>query len=258
MKSLFDISWKVNESEYRADPAYSYSTIAKFNREGFDNLDKLFDKIDTPSLTFGSMVDTLLTDGQEEFDNRFVVAQFPDIPDSIIKIVRELFNEYNTTYRTIEDIQDSEILEKVISYNYQPNWRPETRIKVVREKGSDYYKLLYLAIDKTLVSQEDYQDALDCVSVLRNSTYTKWYFEPNNPFNNEIERFYQLKFKGEWEGIPLRCMADLIIVDHKNKVIIPCDLKTSSKKEWKFHKSFIEWNYYIQAQLYFSHYYYHP
>ena len=42
----------------------------------------------------------------------------------------------------------------------------------------------------------------------------------------------------------------LIIVDHKNKVIIPCDLKTSSKKEWKFHKSFIEWNYWIQAQLY--------
>ena len=42
----------------------------------------------------------------------------------------------------------------------------------------------------------------------------------------------------------------LIIVDHKNKVIIPCDLKTSSKKEWKFYKSFIEWNYWIQAQLY--------
>ena len=45
-------------------------------------------------------------------------------------------------------------------------------------------------------------------------------------------------------------MGDLIIVDHKNKIIIPCDLKTSSKKEWKFHKSFLEWNYWIQAQLY--------
>lgn len=42
----------------------------------------------------------------------------------------------------------------------------------------------------------------------------------------------------------------LIIVDHKNKVIIPCDLKTSYKEEWNFWKSFIEWRYYIQANLY--------
>lgn len=39
-------------------------------------------------------------------------------------------------------------------------------------------------------------------------------------------------------------------MNHKDKTIIPCDLKTSSKKEWKFHKSFIDWNYWIQAQLY--------
>ena len=38
MKSLYDISWKVNEEEYRSDQAYSYSTIARFNREGFNVL----------------------------------------------------------------------------------------------------------------------------------------------------------------------------------------------------------------------------
>lgn len=42
----------------------------------------------------------------------------------------------------------------------------------------------------------------------------------------------------------------LLIVDHINKKIYPCDLKTSSHKEWEFHKSFIQWAYYIQAQLY--------
>ena len=44
-KTLFDISWKVSEDEYRNDSAYSYSTISRFNREGFDNLDKLFDAV---------------------------------------------------------------------------------------------------------------------------------------------------------------------------------------------------------------------
>lgn len=249
-KSLYDLSWQVSEEEYRADPAYSYSTIARFNREGFDNLDKLYDKIETPSLLFGSMVDTLLTDGQEEFDKRFEVAQFPDIPDSIIKIVKDVFREFNLTHRNLDSIPDSEIIMRAASFNYQPNWKPETRAKVIKEKGSEYYQLLYLSQDKILVNQNDYQDAQDCVNILKNHRYTKWYFEPNNPFNSNIERFYQLKFKGEWEGIPLRCMADLIIVDHENKVIIPCDLKTSSKKEWKFYKSFLDWNYWIQAQLY--------
>lgn len=250
VKSLEDISWKVNEEEYRSDPAYSYSTIAKFNREGFKNLNKLFDKVETSSLVFGSMVDTLLTDGLEEFNRKFEIAQFSSIPDSVIRVVKDIFREFHLTHRRLEDIPDSEILIRANSFNYQNNWKAETKIKSIREKGSDYYKLLYLSENKILVSNKDYQDAQDCVNVLKNHRYTKWYFEPNNPFNRTIERFYQLKFKGEWENIPLRCMADLIIVDHERKVIIPCDLKTSSKKEWEFHRSFIEWGYWIQAQLY--------
>ena len=142
-KSLYDISWQVSEEEYRADSAYSYSTIARFNREGFDNLDKLFDKLETPSLLFGSMVDTLLTDGQEEFDRKFIVAQFPDIPDSIIKVVKDIFREFNLTHRKLESIPDSEIIMRAASFNYQPNWKPETRAKVIKEKGAEYYQLLY-------------------------------------------------------------------------------------------------------------------
>lgn len=42
----------------------------------------------------------------------------------------------------------------------------------------------------------------------------------------------------------------LIIVDHEKKIVYPCDLKTSFKPEWRFYKSFMEWGYWIQAQLY--------
>lgn len=250
-KSLYDVSWQVNEEEYRADKAYSYSTIAKFNREGFDNLDKLFDKVDTPSLLFGSMVDTLLTDGQEEFNNRFEVAEFPSISDNLIQIARILFNSYHEIYRSIDLIPNDIIANVGESCDYYANPKYASyRVKKIKEECADYYNLLFLSIGKTLVSTKDYQAALECVSKLRDSKITKWYFENNNPFDDSVERFYQLKFKGEYDNIPLRCMADLIIVDHKNKVIIPCDLKTSFKTEWRFYKSFIEWNYWIQAQLY--------
>ena len=42
----------------------------------------------------------------------------------------------------------------------------------------------------------------------------------------------------------------LIIAQHDKKVIIPVDLKTSSKPEWDFYKSFIDWRYDIQGRLY--------
>lgn len=249
-KSLYDISWQVSEEEYRNDPAYSYSTIARFNREGFNGLDNLFDKLDTPSLLFGSMVDTLITDGQEGFDNNYLVADFPSVPDSIVKIVKSLFEEFGVEHRSLNIIPDIEIIRHAGIFEYQNNWKPETRAKVIKEKGADYYNLLFLAADKTIVSNEDYIPVVSCVETLKTSPVTKFYFESDNPFNNNIERLYQLKFKGTWESINLRCMADLVIVDHENKTVTPCDLKTSFHYEWEFYHSFMTWNYWIQAQLY--------
>jgi hypothetical protein len=98
-------------------------------------------------------------------------------------------------------------------------------------------------MDKKIVSTQTYQDAVTCVEQLKSSDATKWYFMEDSPFDDTIERLYQLKFKGEFDGIPLRIMADLIIVDHANKIIYPCDLKTSYKNEWDFYKSFYEWRY---------------
>ena len=249
MKSLKDISWDVTEDQYRADSALSYSTLSRFNREGFDNLAHLFDKTESPSLLFGSVVDTLLTGTKEEFEERFFVADFPELPDKQKEIVEGIFHAAKPG-ESWDKIMDAVILEYLLANNYQPNWRAETRIKVIREAGREYYDLLTLAEGKTVISQKLYQDALDCVETLRKSESTKWYFETDNPFNKNIERLYQLKFKGSYEGINLRCMADLIIVDHEKKIVYPCDLKTSFKPEWRFYKSFMEWGYWIQAQLY--------
>lgn len=249
MKSLKDISWDVTEDQYRADSALSYSTLSRFNREGFDNLAHLFDKIESPSLLFGSVVDTLLTGTKEEFEERFFVADFPELPDKQREIVEGIFHAAKPG-ESWDKVMDAVILEYLLANNYQPNWKVETRIKVIREAGREYYDLLTLADGKTVISQKLYQDALDCVETLRKSESTKWYFEADNPFNKNIERLYQLKFKGSYEGINLRCMADLIIVDHEKKIVYPCDLKTSFKPEWRFYKSFMEWGYWIQAQLY--------
>lgn len=248
-KSLKEISWDVPEEVYRQDSALSYSTLAKFKRSGFNELAHLFDRIETPSLTFGSAVDSIITGGEDEFNSRFMVAEFPPVPDSIITIVKYLFESYNHDYRILENIPDKEIIEVASQFNYQNNWKPETRAKVIKEKGSVYYKLLYLSKDKTILDTATNIDVRKAVEALRNSPTTRWYFAPDNPFEN-VERLYQLKFKATLNGIEYRCMADLLLIDYDKKEIIPIDLKTSGKPEWDFYKSFIDWSYQIQARLY--------
>lgn len=250
IKNFYDLSWQVDEPTYRADSALSYSTIARFHREGFNGLNKLFDKIESPSLLFGSLVDCLLTDSQEAFEELFIVAEFPNIPDSQSNIVKQLFDYYSEDYPTIEEIPNNIVSNTAEVLEFQKNWKPETRVKVIKENGSEYYKLLHLSIDKTLISTKDYKDAQECADILRTHPHTSHLFAPNNIFDKTIERFYQLKFKGTWNNINLRCMADLIMVDHDKKIVYPYDLKTSFKKEWDFHQSFLQWGYWIQAQLY--------
>lgn len=252
IKSLKDISWNVDESIYRKDPALSYSTLSKFEREGFNNIDNLFTPISTSSTVFGQCVDSIITGGQEEFDERFMVAEFPSTPDSIIKIVKSLFSQYGDFYRSLITIPDDVIIKETEYQSYQMNWKPETRAKVIKEKGADYYNLLFIAGSKTILDTSTHQDVCNAVRALKDSKATQFYFAEDNPFEPNIERFYQLKFKGEFNGVKYRNMADLIIVNHKEKWVKPVDLKTSSHTEWDFYKSFVDWRYDIQARLYWA------
>lgn len=249
-KSMYDISWKVTEPEYRKGNGLSYSTIARFHREGFDKLGSLFDRIDNPSLVFGSMVDTLITGSQEEFDSAFLVAEFPPVVDSQVNVIKYLFEKYSDEYQSILDIPDDSIIIATNILEFQSRWKSETRVKAIKENGIEYYNLLYLSIGKILVSTQEYKNAAECVKILKECSTTDFYFSPVNPFENNIEKLFQLKFKGTYEGIELRCMADEVIVNHDTKTATPIDLKTSFKQEWNFPESFIKWCYWIQAQLY--------
>ena len=250
-KSLKDISWQVTEPEYRVDNALSYSILSKYEREGFNNLDKLFDRVESPSLTFGSVVDTLITGSEEEFNQHFMVAQIDNsLSDALVNITKKLFNAWHTAFSDINDIPDNTIIDTIADIPWNSHWLPKTRVKKIKEDCAAYYKLLYIAEKRTIIDSYTYRDALNTVDKLKSSDATKFYFEQNNLFDNNIERFYQLKFKATFNNVEYRCMADELIVIHDRKIIVPVDLKTSSKPEWDFYKSFIDWRYDIQARLY--------
>lgn len=250
-KSLRDISWQVSENEYRQDPALSYSTLSRYEREGFNNLNKLFEKVESPSLVFGSAVDTLITGSEEEFNEHFMVAQL-DTPlsDTLITITKRLFKEWSSTYSNLIDIPNNVIVTTIQDIPWNNHWLPATRAKKIKEDCAAYYKLLYLSESKTILNSYIYRDVLNTVDKLRSSDATRFYFEADNAFDDNIERLYQLKFKATFNGVDYRCMSDLLVVIHDKKLVVPVDLKTSYKPEWDFYKSFIEWRYDIQGRLY--------
>ena len=251
-KSLSSIAWDVPESVYRADPALSYSVLAKYEREGFEHLDTLFNKVESPSLLFGSCTDCLLTDGDKAFSDNYFIADMPKISPSAEPIVKEIYATFHNAYTNINDIPESELMPILSQAGYKgnTNWGTKAKCDAIRKEGAAYYQTMFMAGDKTIVSQEMYNKVFACVRALKDSPATKMYFAENDPYS-DIERYYQLKFKGSLGGVNYRCMMDLAVVNHKEKYIIPCDLKTSSHREYDFPLSFVQWHYMIQARLYY-------
>lgn len=252
---LKQISWNVDEPTYRKDSALSYSTISRFDREGYSKLSTLFAPFSTPSTIFGNCVDTLITEGQDAFDKQYIVVDF-NVEDSIAKVVEVLYTRYGQTYKLLEAIPDKTIIEVTEELKYRANWKPETRAKVIKDKGSELYTIKLIAGTKTIISYDTKQDVDKAVEVLRTSPVTADLFGTQiaDVFDdrNTLIRDYQLKFRATIDEVPYRCMADLICTDVENKIIYPYDLKTSSHTEWEFYKSFVEFNYQMQARLYWK------
>lgn len=249
MKSIKDIAWSATEQEYRADKAISYSMLSKLQREGPESLREVT-KVDTEALRFGSLVDCLITE-PETLNERFRICDFSKPSQMLCDLSKYLYEEFKVS--SINKIPNDAIIDALGKFNYAPNRKLETRINDIKVKCDEYFRLLALSSNKIIMTSDDLRQAAKCVTMLKTHPFTWYYFNPSSEekLQGEYERVYQSKFKAEYQGIQVRCMFDLIIVDHKNKVIYPFDLKTSGHKEYKFVSSVKLWNYYIQASLYY-------
>ena len=251
MKKCNSIFWDIPEPEYRQDPALSQSILSTFERKGFECLNTLFDHVDTPSLTFGSAVDAIITGGEKEFQERFFVSDMPKLSTTAEPIIKEIYTQYHNAYTDISDIPESDLLPILTQYGYKgnTNWGVKAKCDAIKKAGAQYYQTMFMAQGKTILSQDVYNRVFACVRALKDSPQTRNYFADDDPFG-DIERVYQMKFKGELGGVTYRGMADLLVVNHKDKCIIPCDLKTSSGREYDFPEHFLQCSYQIQARLY--------
>lgn len=253
MKSLKEIALQIDEPTYRKMPELSYSIISRFQSVGFD-IDKLQESLSSPSLVFGSAVDAIITGGQEEFDKNFMVVDLPNIPESASNCVKVIWNKYKDTYKHLNEIP-MDVLNTELQLNgFWPNNRYSAQARIngfFKNPVEDYYQINYISENKTIINTELHTQILQAVNALKTSSATKDYFAEDNPWDNSIERLYQLKFRADLNGVGYKCMMDECIVFHDKKLIIPIDLKTSCSCEEKdFYLNWLKWHYNIQARLY--------
>jgi len=234
MKKFNELSENISESEYRNNGRFHYSDISGYVRNGFSYLMRP-EKEESESLTFGSMVDCIVTEGIDRFNERYCVARDFNLSDNQKVVISRIAAD--TDYDKLEDVPSDIVLESL-----RPFYKmPESQFAKLVKEGSDYYRFLFENKGKTPVDFMMYNDAIDVANAILNSPSVGFLFSGNE---KNVDRFFQLKFNGDIDGIPVTCMTDLVYVDHEQKKIWIVDLKTTcAGYEWEFPKSFVKWRY---------------
>ena len=241
----------ISERQYRQLPHLSYSMLAKYAREGFEGYLHLDDDEESESLTFGSVLDCLITE-PKLFDERFkvvdckVTGKTKDVLDYLLE------KHYEDKSDDISSVTKQEYIEAFSHCEFYPNLKLETKLlKFQNDDARLYYKEKQHARGKQIVTAEVFDDATRATNALKYDRYIGKFFADytKDPY---MESIYQLKLQARIGSYTYKCMIDLLIIDHSRKMIFPIDLKSSSKPEYEFPKSFSYWRYDLQARLYWN------
>lgn len=245
IKSIF---WDTDEQTYRSHPAISQSALSKFDREGFRRIQE--ETTITGAMTRGSLIDCLLTE-PDMFDSKYYVASYCPITDKPKGIIDTIYESYGHLYDELRDVPEEYILRIIKEEDYYPNRKDETNIKNIIKEGTIYYQNLVRGKGKEVILEANYKEAKNTADCLINHRYTEKYFNKMKLSEYE-EIIYQPKILLEDDRLPykLKCMFDVIYINHKDKYIKPMDLKTTSKDEDRFEENFISWRYDLQSSLY--------
>lgn len=252
--NIVPLEKKMTEPEYRALPYLSYSMLAGVAKDPASILNKEFKQ--TKSLLYGSVVDCLLFDGEEEFRKKYAIMDYDGPTDIVKEVVDQVYEKYLETKDSflfnekakLKDLYDS-VLQTARELDYGgKNWKDDTIVsKIVNEGGSDYFDFLKLNIGKTMIDAWMYERAINSVYVLQNHEFSKEYLTKTG---DHIEIIYQYPIIWSYDGEKCKSLLDILYIDHKKKIMIPVDLKTTYDDVLEFPKNYVKWKYYIQAAFY--------
>lgn len=249
MKRLKDITLDWDDDKYYHTGMH-HSTLSRYINEGYEGIRKINEPLHSPALTFGSMVDVLITEGEDAFDRKFSIGCC-GLSDKVKTIVETLYSSYGRIYRDFRSIPYDVVSNVAKECGYYSDNKFDKcrydRLMAAAQSVDQYYQ--NLRSGKTVVDIDEASKAYACRDRLLVSETTKGYFSESK--DESVEKVYQAVFAEEIDGILYAIKLDLVIVDHDMKTITLCDLKTTGSMEAVFAKSFVKFAYDIQARLYY-------
>ena len=233
--------------EYINSPALNQSKLKLLGISA-----QAFQEVKDPEMFFeekehfiiGKGVDDFITMGESYFEENYYVSRFSKPSAVIMSIVQELFANRSTDIWL--DIPSDDILEIIVKHEYQPNWKPETKIKKISEEGEMYWFELRESEGKSILSIEQYSKIMSIITQLITHEYTKELFV----HDTHEDAYYQLPIYFEVEGVLCKALLDMVIVNHETKEVIPYDIKTMGDYTKFFDYQSFKRRYDIQAAWY--------
>lgn len=254
-----------SEKEYRAlQNRDSYSSLALFDKSRKKYYRKYILKEKDEEELSNAMILGNLCDCKlftpEEFDERFGMSSVNVGTTQLFEFAAEL---YSLTLKALNEEGEitrefSELMKEAFdNVKYDMNG-VEVKFKkkdfawlVTNFSGSDaeiFYKERRANHGKIVVGINQIQQADNLIADLFNTEWTSDVLEKVDDERWEV--LNQLNFDNfEVENLPLKFMADKVLIDHKNKEISPYDLKVTWIAE-DFPSNYRKNRYYIQSSLY--------
>lgn len=194
--------------------------------------------------TIGNGVDLQLTQ-PELFDELMFTSELQDEDkpsDKMLGVIHLAFTKVEEEGpRDFKEVA----LESARDLAYNPKWGDEAIIKAV-SKYEKYYEELFKAKGKVVLTKE-IRDKIDSLVIaIRTNERTSKYFEKGVG----TELLYQYPLFFTYDDIPCKALLDMVIINHKDKTILPIDFKTTVETIRNFPMVCKKRRYDIQASFY--------
>lgn len=208
----------------------------------------------------GSAVDCIITQGREVFNQLYITKDIEKPTDAVVSIIKQAFdtateflgnNIHNITEASFKEIVHNSINANSYYMNRAKiNWLDDNRVEevLVKKEGKKYWDALYSSIGKQILSNSETNIIDSIVNNWQSNWRTKNYFVDSK----DIDMYYQLPIYFTYQGVDLKALPDMIIVNHTDKTIQIIDLKTMAGSTLGFWGSLKLRRYDIQAAMYKS------
>jgi hypothetical protein len=209
------------------------------------------------SFVIGSAVDTMLTQGEEIFNEQFYVSMLDVKPSpTVMSIIKQIADTLIET-RSEEDIAlmpgNLSLFPELIcsacrNHNWNPKYGDEALIRNILEQGNNYFDETIKSIGKQIISLEEKVIIDNIVKSLKTHDETKDFFE------NVEENFYVIYQKPVYamiNNVKCKALPDIIVIDAVGNLTI-FDIKTMEEPVIKFPEQAKRFRYDIQAAFYLA------